>query len=523
MRRRQFLNGVSTSTAVVLASPALAASPRTLRFVPQADLSNPDPVWSTATIAAIHGYLIWDKLYDLDEAMAPRPQMVGAEEVADDGLTWRLTLRDGLAFHDSEPVRARDCVASILRTARRTPTIETLMAATNELTALDDRRLEFRLKKRFALLPFALTGAFMMPERMAKTDAFKQIDEYVGSGPYRFVREEWVAGSSAAYARNDRYVPRAEPASMFAGGKVTNFDRVEWKVMPDPATKAAALRSGEVDWVENPLIDLVPSLRKAPGVTVDVFDTFGTLMVMAFNHYQPPFDNLKLRQAVLAAVRQQDFVDAVVGEQQSLGRVGVGVFPLTSPYANGAGLEAITGRRDSERTKQMVAASGYNGEPIVLMSPSDQPALAQSALVADGLFKSLGLNVRYTSLDWGTMIQRRNSRESPDKGGWSAYCTGWVGQSVATPATHLPLRGDGLKSQAWWRPMNERMEKLREAWFDAPDMATQKQICEDIQRMAFEDVPFIPLGQSFSPTAFRSNLAGFARTPFPVFWGVKQG
>jgi peptide/nickel transport system substrate-binding protein len=131
------------------------------------------------------------------------------------------------------------------------------------------------------------------------------------------------------------------------------------------------------------------------------------------------------------------------------------------------------------------------------------------------------LNVRYTSLDWGTMVQRRNSREPPDKGGWSAYCTGWVGQSVVSPATHLPLRGDGAKAQAWWRPVNERMERLRDAWFDAPDMAAQKQICEDIQRLAFEEVPFIPLGQSFSPTAFRSNLGGFAKTPFPVFWGVR--
>ncbi len=523
MKRRTLLQAATASAAAMsLARPALAQGARILRYVPQADLANADPVWSTTTIAAIHAFLIWDRLYGLDEGFMPQKQMVGAEEISGDGLTWRLTLRDGLSFHDAEPVRAADCVASILRTAKRTPTVESLMAATNELKALDDNRLEFRLKKRFPLLPFALNDVSVMPERIAKTDAFTQITEYVGSGPFRFLRDEWKAGSSAAYARNERYVPRNEPISMWSGGKTVHFDRIEWRVIPNSATAAAALQRGEVDWVETPLVDLVPSLRKAPGVSVEVFDTLGGLMMMAFNHYQPPFDNVKLRRAVLAAVNQSDFVDAVVGEQQSLGRVGVGVFPPASPFAATAGLDAVTGPRDLDHARKMVADSGYKGEPIVLMSPSDQPAIQQSAQVANALLTSLGLNVQYTSLDWGTMIQRRNSREAPDKGGWSCYCTAWVGLSVASPATHLPLRGNGLQASAWWRPVNVQMEKLRDAWFDAPDFAAQKKICDDIQRMAFDEVPFIPLGLTFGPTAFRSNLSGFARSPYPVFWGVRK-
>jgi peptide/nickel transport system substrate-binding protein len=215
-------------------------------------------------------------------------------------------------------------------------------------------------------------------------------------------------------------------------------------------------------------------------------------------------------------------VDAVVGDQKNLGRVGVGVFPQASPYASSAGLEALTSPRDLAAAGKMVAESGYKGEPIILMSPSDQPSIQQSAQVANALFKSLGLNVQYTSVDWGTMIQRRNSKELPEKGGWSCYCTSWVGMSVASPATHLPLRGNGLQSNAWWRPVNERMEKLRDAWFDAPDLATQKSLAADIQRMALDEVPFIPLGQNFAPTAFRANLSGFAKSPYPVFWGVKR-
>ena len=520
MKRRTLL---ATAASASLARPALAqGTSRILRFVPQADLANPDPVWSTTVIAAEHAFLVWDKLYDLDEGLIPRPQMVGRQEVSSDGLVWKLTLRDGLRWHDGEKVRAQDCSPSILRAARRTPVVESLTSLTEEMRALDDTTLQFRLKKPYALLPFSLSSAFIMPERIAKTDAFTMISEHIGSGPYKFVPAEWRAGAGATYIRNDAYIPRPEPISMWSGGKTAHFDRIEWKTIPDPATAAAALQRGEVDWVETPLIDLVPTLAKSQGVAVDTFDKLGNWMMMAFNHYQPPFDNVKLRRAILAAVNQQDFVDAVVGEQKNLGQTGVGYFPPASPYASTAGLEAITSPRNLDAARKLVADSGYKGETIILMSPSDQPNIQQSAQVANALLKSLGLNVQYTSLDWATMLQRRNSKETPDKGGWSCYCTSWVGLSVASPATHLPLRGDGFKANAWWRPMNERMEALRTAWFDAPDLAAQQKICADIQRMAFDEVPVIPLGLSFQPTAFRTTLTGFARSPFPVFWGVRK-
>ncbi|MCC6719275.1 MAG: ABC transporter substrate-binding protein [Acetobacteraceae bacterium] len=523
MKRRSLLTAAALS-ALPLARPALAqgsGNPRVLRFVPHADLANPDPVWSTTTVAAMHGMMVWDKLYDLDESFLPQKQMVAGEEVSDDGLTWTLTLREGLMYHDGEPVRAADAVASIERTKRRAPLVETLMAATNELVALDDHRLRLRLKKRFSLLPYALTGVFIMPERIAKTDAFTQIKEYIGSGPYRFVREEWTAGAGAVYVRNEKYIPRAEPISMWAGGKVTHFDRVEWTTMPDPSTSLAALQRGEIDWLDSVLPDHLPILRRAKDVKIEVFDQLGNLMSLFFNSYQAPFDNVKLRRAVLAAVSQQDFVDGVLGDEaKSLGGTGVGVFPPKSPYASKAGMELM--QANLAAAKKMVAESGYKGEKIVLMSPTDIAAIRQSSLLADGLLKSLGLNVEFASMDWGTMIQRRNNKEGTDKGGWSCYTTSWTGLSINTPATSLPLRANGAAAGAWWRPTLPEVEKLRDAWFDAPDLATQKKIAEQIQRQALENVMFVPLGLQFGPTAFRSNLTGFARSGYAVFWGVRK-
>jgi len=379
------------------------------------------------------------------------------------------------------------------------------------------------LKKPFRQMTYALgaRNCFMMPERMARTPASEQIKEYVGSGPYRFLIDEWVSGAHAAWQRFDQYMPRQEKPSYFAGGKVVNFDRVEWLVQPDPATAAAALQKGEVDWVELPLIDLVPMLKNSPGVEVKVFDPFGWLMIIAFNHLHPPFDNPRLLRALLPAVDQGEFIQAVVGDQSDLGRAPVGFFTDNYPMANTAGLEALTGKRDVALAKRLVAESGYKGEPILLMSPTDQPAISQLTHVTRSLFQSVGLNVDYRSMDWATQVSRRANQGPPDKGGWNAFCTLWGGLTVSNPGSSYPLRANGKGGWFGW-PTDETLEALRQNWFDAPDLPAQKTIAAAIQRRAFEVVPFMPLGQVFQPTAFRSNVSDIVKAAIPLFWGVRK-
>ncbi|MFC0410423.1 ABC transporter substrate-binding protein [Roseomonas elaeocarpi] len=521
--RRTILASSAVAALGGLRRPALAQSAdRVLRFVPEGNLANPDPVWTTTTVARNHAAMIWDMLYARDASFRPQPQMVQGHEISDDRLRWRFTLREGLLFHDGEPVRAADCVASIKRWARRRPLGQTLLELANEMTAMDDRRFEIRLKKPFALMTNAFTDScFVMPERIAKTDAYQQIGDYVGSGPFRFLRDEWVSGSRAAYARFDRYQPRQEPPSFLAGGKVANFDRVEWQIIPDPGTAASALQSGEVDWVQQPQVDLLPVLRSSPGVTVAVNDKVGAVAMLAVNHTQPPFDNPKLLRAILSAVDQSDFMQAATGGEASLFHIPCGIFTPGLPMATDAGMEVLTSPRDIERSRKLVAESGYKGERIVLMSPSDYPATQSLAQVATDLMKRLGLNVDYVSTDWGTLVQRRTSKEPSDKGGWNAYCTTYEGLTVADPATHIPLRGNGPAGWFGW-PTSPRLEALRDRWFDAPDEEAQHAIASDMQRVAFEEVPFFPLGQIFTSTAFRDTLTGIVPASMPIFWNVRK-
>src|SRR5215472_1012022 len=275
MKRRTFL----TAATVALARPALAQAAKPLIFVPQGNLVSIDPVWTTATVTRNAAAMVFETLYGRNDALQPKPQMIAGALVEDDGKRWTLTLRDGLAFHDGEKVLARDCVASLNRWMKRDPAGQTIADRLDAIETRDDKTLVFRFRKPFASLPMVLSKTqptpAIMPERIASTDAFKQIPEMIGSGPFRYEPKEYVSGSRMVFTRNEKYVPRSEPVSYGAGGLRAMVDRVEWRVIPDPATAANALAAGEVDWVETPLPDLLPMLRKSAGVTVGVLDRTG--------------------------------------------------------------------------------------------------------------------------------------------------------------------------------------------------------------------------------------------------------
>ncbi|MDI3309161.1 MAG: ABC transporter substrate-binding protein, partial [Acetobacteraceae bacterium] len=321
MQRRDFMKAGAFGAAGLalpagLARPALAqpANGKVLKFIPQADVAVVDPIITTAYVTRHHGYLIYDTLYGVDADFKPQPQMAEGHSVEDGGKRVTITLRPGLKFHDGEPVRAKDAVASIKRWGQRDAMGQALLAVTDELMAEDDRRLTFRLKRPFALLFDALAKpsspcCFIMPERIARQDANTPIKEIIGSGPFRWVANERVPGSKVVYARNPDYVPReGGTAEWTAGPKRVHFDRVEWHVIPDASTAAAALQSGEVDWWEQPTADLLPLLQRNRNLVVEQPDPTGLLGLCRFNHLHPPFNNPAIRRALLGAVVQSDYM-----------------------------------------------------------------------------------------------------------------------------------------------------------------------------------------------------------------------
>jgi peptide/nickel transport system substrate-binding protein len=523
MKRRALL-----STAIALAAPRIgnAQAAKPLRVVPDADIVMLDPVAGTTSIQTRdHAFMVFDTLYGQDNAFRARPQMVAGHVTENDGKTWKLTLRDGLMFHDGTKVLARDAGASVVRWGKRDSFGQALMARVDEISAPDDRTIQFRLKTPFPLLPDALAHfspsmCAIMPARLAETDAFKPVTEMTGSGPFRFKADERVSGSRIVYEKFAGYVPRDESAECTAGGKLVHIERVEWHILPDPSTIANALITGEVDWWMVISADLLPLLRKSRNLAFPLLNPSGAIATMRFNQLHPPFDNPAIRRAILHAVRQSDYMTAILGEDRANWRDDVGYFCPDTPMANRAGIQNPGSPFDLGAARKELDAAGYRGERVVLLMPTDIPRFKTLAEVTADLMQKLGMNIDSPSMDLATLSQRRVKQEPVDRGGWSVFCTTFGGVDQLNPGVHAYLRGNGRGGNVGW-PASTRIEELRDAWFAASDLTAQKKAAEQLQLQAFQDVPYVPLGQWRLPTAHRNDLQGML-TGLPLFWNIRR-
>jgi len=528
VRRRDLLKAAAATTFATGLAPRLARADRakTLVFVPTSDLAVLDPVVTFNRPTRNYAYLVFDTLYGIDANWAAQPQMVAGHEVDPDGLVWTLKLRDGLRFHDNEPVLARDIVASIRRFAPRISFANALMAATDELSAPDDHTVRFRLKRRFPHLPEALAGPggtvpAIMPERLASTSPYQPVKEVVGSGPYRFLPDEHVSGARAGFARFAEYRPRDGGTVGFTSGpKVAHFERVEWVTL-DTFSAQAALGRGEIDWWESPPRDLVEQIAKDRNVAA-VSHFMPAMGILRFNQLYPPFDNPAVRRALLAALDQAEAMTAVAGTDPDDRYDRVGIFATGTPLANDAGTEIMTRPRDYAAAKQALAEAGYKGEKIVIISPTEVAGIRDLSKIGADQLRRAGLNIDFQEMDFGTVIRRRTNQGPPDKGGWNIFFT-MIDRSIpnTNPFGNQAMRADGKAGWDGW-PSSPKIEELRAAWLDAADPAEQQRIAREMQMQVWEDTPFIPMGEYWQTTAYRKDLTGIVPGCFAIFWGVKR-
>jgi peptide/nickel transport system substrate-binding protein len=361
----------------------------------------------------------------------------------------------------------------------------------------------------------------MMPERLAVTDPFKQIDEYIGSGPMKFAKGEWVPGAKAVFERFADYQPRQEPGSWLAGGKKMLIDRVEWIVMPDPATAANALQAGEVDWWENPITDLIPQLKRNRNIRVDIADPLGNIGTFRMNHLTTPFNNLKARQAVLAALSQEDYMRALVGDDNALWKKLGGYFTPGTPLYTEQGGDVLAKGPQMDLAKRLLAESGYNGSPVTCVVAQDQPITKAQGDVTADLLKRIGFNVDYVATDWGTTGQRRAMKNPVGQGGWSMFHSWHAGADCINPAVYIAIRANGDKAWFGW-PDIPAVEGAVGEWFDAPNQAAEKAALGKLNAAAVENVLYVPTGFFLGYQAWRSNVSGIVKGPFPVPWGVAK-
>ncbi len=518
----------TAAAAAMLAVAGTGTEPARAETVLKAVMQTPgriiDPIFTTAYAARNHGYMVFDTLFALDEKFNVQPQMVKDYTVSQDKLTYTFTLRDGLKFHDGAPVTSADCIASIKRWGAKDGMGQKLLDFTKELVAVHDKTFKLVLKEPYGLVLQSLgkpssNVPFMMPKRLADVDPNQQIQEHIGSGPFRFVASEFRPDTKIVYVKNPDYVPRSEPSSWASGAKIVKVDRVEQLNITDAQTIANALISGEIDWVEAPAIDLLPVLQKEPKVKVENLSPLGFVGMVRMNQLYKPFDNPKIRQAVLHAVNQEDYLEAQIGNAEYFKQCWA-LFICGTPLATNAG--APSGKPDLELAKKLLKEGGYDGTTVVVMQPTDIGILAPLAPVTVQAMRSIGMKVDMQSMDWQTLVGRRAKMDPPDKGGWNMFHTTWVNADMLTPVQNLGVNARG-KDGGWFGwPKDEEVEKLRDQFVRATDAAKQKEIAEAIQKKAYEDVLYIPTGIYYQPSAWRTNVTGVLKSPAPLFWNIEK-
>ncbi len=520
--RRQVMAMAAAAAPLTLTGlSAFGAGKSVLRVIPHADLKNLDPIWTTAYISRNHGYLIYDTLFAMDESFTPKPQMVDTWEVSDDKMTWTFKLRDGLKWHDGPDVTAEDCVASLIRWGKRDGMGQQLFSVIDKLSADGPKTIVMKLKEPYGLVlesigKISSNVPFMMPKRMAETDAFKQITENIGSGPFIFKADEWVPGSKVVYVKNEAYVPRSEPPSAAAGGKLAKVDRVEWTYFPDQTTAMNALINGEVDYFEAPANDLVPILSASEDIVVEVNDPLGSIGFARFNSLLPPFDNPAIRRAAIMAMKQEDYMAGAVGDQKYW-RTCYSVYPCGTPLENDAGSEVMAAG-SIEKAKAALEAAGYDGTPVVIMQPTDIPLLSAFSLITAQKLRQIGMKVEVQAMDWSTLTSRRAKRDPVDKGGWNMFHTWWIGADVVNP-TSIAFSGNPDKGWFGW-PSDAELEKQRALFAKATTLDEQKMIAAKVQERLWAIGASGELGQFFTPVAYRKNVHGLIKSPVQFFWNM---
>jgi peptide/nickel transport system substrate-binding protein len=521
--RRQVVRGATATAAVTLGAPSIHAQKgqHTLRFAAHADLKILDPVWTTAYITQHHSYLVYDTLFGTDENLQVKPQMVDRTTVSPDGMTYTFTLRDNLRWHDGQPVLSEDCVESVKRWGKNNRFGQLLMAHTGKIAPVDKKTFTLELAERFGPVLDALGNArapFMMPARIASASPQEQIKEIVGSGPFKFARDEWQPGEQVVYERNSDYMPRDETPSGSSGGKKVFLDKIIWRYIPDPWEAAEDLAAGKVDWWEQPPLEFIPKIEQNPDLKTLLTDPLGTQGVLRPNFLHPPLNNKKAREALLHMMDQETYLAWAIGQSQYY-RVCYSVFACGGPYATKIGAEPMM-EHDLTRARQLVKESGYDGRPIVVLQVTDIPFLNPAAIVTRQRLESIGFKVILKAMDWSTNLVVRASKEPPDKGGWNLFHTWGVGWDIINPAVHFALSGAGPRAWVGW-PDIPQLDKLVTDWVGATDQTQRKQLADEVQKVALSEVPYVPWGQWVQPTACRKNVRDVLTFGAPIFWNVK--
>lgn len=529
-RRNLFKIGIAAGTALsfpsVLRAETSATSERTVRMV-MGDIRIFDPILSTTDATYSHSLAIYDTLFGLDSSLVPQPQMVEKWNVSEDKKTYTFELRDGLRFHDGTPVTAADCVASIRRWGQADSGGQLIMARARDISRKDDRSFTIALREPLGLLIDILAspgGLFpaIMREKDALRSATEQVTSNIGSGPFKFNEALANPGANFVYDRNQDYVPRKEIADGFAGGKTVNIDRAIWQVIADQQTAFAALQRGEVDFLSGTDADLYPSIEGDADLNLQVLNKSGNTYFARVNFLQPPFDNVKARQALLHLIDQETFL-RILSADPKYGHTVTSIFGVNTPYTNDTNTGWFKKGGNPEKAKQLFQEAGYAGEKVVILQPTDWTEAGNASELLAFALRKIGVNAELAPMAFAELSTRRSNKGTIENGGWNIFISYWPDFGLGDPISAGFLVADGDHAWYGW-PKNDEYEALRAQWPDVATLEERKTLARKMQEVWWEFVGAVMLGQTTPPIARRKVLTGLVEVPVPYtpMWNMQK-
>ena len=500
-----------TSTAIVLAAATGYAQaqafrcPRTggdLIYALESKVPGLDQHTSNAGATRNVALNIYESLVTRDETMNPVLELAETMTVSPDGKTYTFKLRQGIQFHNGKTMTSADVIASFDR-YKRVGVDRSILDPVDKWATPDANTFVITLKEARPLFIEALSSftvpIVIVPAENAQAPA--QQLPVVGTGPFKL--EEFRADSFVKLRRFDGYKPDTRHNQMtgYAGNKRACVDTVTFRMMTEPAARTAALEVGEIHAVEDVPAASQKRLRENKAIKLARLETFW--MNVAYpNFSNPPTDNPKVRQAMLAAM---DFEEIMEAAHEGQYKLNPGFQFPGQQYYTEAGKELLN-QKNRAKAKQLLQEAGYKGEKIELLTNRDFPVMYNTSLVMAEQLKAAGMNAELVVLDWPAALQRSQKQTT----GWNVFYTGWITViALGGPQTLRQM----AEPNPVYMPKDNKVDPSYMAAFNeintAPTLQGRQAAFAKAQRIAIEQVMAIPFGVAPKTQAVRSNVEGY--------------
>jgi peptide/nickel transport system substrate-binding protein len=442
------------------------------------------------------GWHMYEALFTWDAEYAVSPQLAAGYEASDDAMTHTITLRQGVPFHNGEEMVAADVVASIERWSGLSPTGELLMASVDELVAVDDYTVEFRMSSPIGTVPQLLArggqGAAIYPASLVEAAGDDFVEEYIGTGPYSFT--EFQADRFTLLTRFEDYVgPEGEPSG-YAGARNAYLDELEFRPVPDEAARVAGFQAGDYHYLEELIADQIEQMREDPNLRVDTLPprSYGYI---GLNHANGPFSNLQIRQAAQAAMNVEP--QGLASHGEGFFELGPGIMLPTTVWDSDAGTE-LYNQNDPEKAQQLLEEGGYDGTPIRWITTQEDLGDYNSAVVCQQQLEAAGFTVELVVVDEPTVATTRAELE-----GWEAWNGAFI---LRTDPTLLPYLSSCDYSGFW---CSDEKEAAFEELLTQTDFDARYEAFETLQRLFYEEVGGIKQQDNYGIMAVAAVVQNF--------------